>query len=96
MPRTASPIVGRWPRRAPRTEFEKSFDNDERYVRWYERTIMHWTNHKIDWFYQEELVLEEKETGKFFWVHTDHLVSVESLAYSMSDYFFKAPDGEEN
>ncbi len=90
MPRTASPIVFPAPHRSY-TDFEQSFMHDDRYTCWYERTVMHWTNHKLDWFYQEELVVQEKETGRYFWPHKGQLVPVVSLKETMSFYFFEAP-----
>jgi hypothetical protein len=61
----------------------------DQYQTWYGRTIMHWTDRKLDWFMNDEFVVYEKATKKFFWLDQGQMVPVTSLADVMSKYFFE-------
>ncbi len=60
---------------------------------WYKRSVMHWTDHKLDWFGQDEFVVREKTTGQYFWLDKGHgqMIPVVSLKEVMGEYFFEAP-----
>ena len=90
MPRAASPVVFPAPHARDNVENKALYD-DPRYTCWYERSICHWTDHDLDWFYREQQIFQEKATGKFFWPHKGQMVEVTSMAETMSDYIFQVP-----
>lgn len=76
-------------RHMPYTEYEQSFFENPLYQCWYERTMIHWKDHRIQWEHREQLIVQEKSSGRYFWPYQGQLIPVTSLEEVMGIYFFE-------